>query len=72
MLILVFIFFLVILVWEILALLTKEKYFPTWSRMIWALVRIYPKSIYVIVAIIIVLGVWVGIHLSGECALGIC
>lgn len=69
----VFTFFLVVLVYEILALLTKEKYFPTWSSWIRLLVIVYPNSKWGILGIIIVLSVVVAIHLlMGECAFGIC
>jgi hypothetical protein len=69
----VFIFF---LAWEILALATKEKYFPTISRTVWMIIDKHPRLKYPILILTALIGIsvttWLVIHFSGECALGIC
>lgn len=70
------------LVWEIVALATREKHFPTLSRWtwrqtarweIWVVVRKRPRRILPLRIILFVGMSWATIHLSlGECALGIC
>ena len=69
----IFIFF---LAWEILALATKEKYFPTISRTVWKIIEKLPWTKWPILITTAVLGIsittWLVIHFSGECALGIC
>jgi hypothetical protein len=68
--------FIFIVGWEILALATKEKYFPTWSRLTWWTIDAHPKLKWPIILGVGLLGVsittWLMIHLSGECALGVC
>lgn len=63
--------------WEMLALLTKEKIIPTWSRLIWQLQEKYPKArvgVLVITLIVMLsLTVWMVLHFYfGECAFGLC
>ena len=66
-----------ILSWELLALATYEEFIPTWSRIIWALQRKYPKLKWIVLALTLIVGlgttIWVVIHFFfGECAFGIC
>lgn len=74
--VLVWTVFIFILGWEILALATKEKYFPTWSRIIWKIIKKWPKTKWPIIIGTGLLGLsittWLMIHFSGECALGVC
>ncbi|MCK5602260.1 hypothetical protein KAR91_10335 [Candidatus Pacearchaeota archaeon] len=74
--VLVWAVFIFVLGWEILALATKEKYFPTISRMVWKIIEKYPKTEWPILILTAFIGIaittWLVIHFSGECALGIC
>lgn len=52
--------------WEMLALLTKEKIIPTWSRLIWQLQAKYPKARIIVlgVTLVVMLGLtgWLVLH----------
>jgi len=52
--------------WEMLALLTKEKIIPTWSRLIWQLQTKYPEARKIVLGItlVVMLGttVWLVLH----------
>ena len=66
-----------IISWECFALATKEKYIPTWSRIIWRLQKKYPKLKWIVLFITVVGGlstvIWMAVHFFfGECAFGIC
>lgn len=63
--------------WEILALITREKYFPTWSRMGWITQSRWPRAKYFFLVAIVLTGIvattWLSIHIFyGECAFDIC
>ena len=74
--VLVWAIFIFVLAWEILALATKEKYFPTWSRLTWWTIEAHPRLKLPILATTALVGLaittWLVIHFSGECALDIC
>ncbi len=63
--------------YEILALMLREKRWPTWSRWIWVLQIKYPKFRWIVLVVTILLGygvtTWAAIHFFfGECAFDLC
>jgi len=57
------------LFYEIYAIATRERKYPTLSRTIWLLQKEFPP-LRILTALVLI---WLFIHLvGGECALGIC
>ena len=66
----------IILLIEVIAIATQEKYYPTFSALLWRMFQKYPWTRYVVGLIILLLlafNAWAFIHIFfGPCAFGIC
>lgn len=66
----------IILLIEVIAIATQEKYYPTFSALVWRIFQKWSWTRYVVGLIILLLlafNVWAFFHLVfGPCAFGIC